>query len=208
MDQHNEPLARRLRDAAIDRAETNAERVDDFVIDNDGVLDLRDLDRDPLGTSIADPARALAAVRGRLGDAHEVSDLYDDEERPRPRWRLGLRARHAYGSEVPSAPREPLVEPTPPVSNVLPPLSRLTLAPLAGDDAHDDPLAAPADDDAVTPAAIVAGGSEIDLRDDDRPTADCPKCMGLGRRDLFDRFSQVEFYSCDSCSHMWQQDVR
>lgn len=48
---------------------------------------------------------------------------------------------------------------------------------------------------------------EIDLRDEGRPTADCPKCMGLAHRDLFDRFSQVEFYSCDNCMHMWQQDL-
>jgi|GEM_PF-6264546 hypothetical protein len=38
-------------------------------------------------------------------------------------------------------------------------------------------------------------------------TAECPKCAALGQRDLFDRFSQVEFFSCNNCMHMWQQDV-
>ena len=60
MEHANEPLARRLRDAAIDRTAVDAERVDDFVLDKDGVLDLRELEHDAPGTSVADPAKALA----------------------------------------------------------------------------------------------------------------------------------------------------
>jgi hypothetical protein len=77
MDQPNEPLAHKLRNAAIDRSTTDAERVDDFVIDEDGVIDLRVLEGDPTGSSIADPAKALATIRGQLGGAHEISDHYD-----------------------------------------------------------------------------------------------------------------------------------
>ena len=40
--------------------------------------------------------------------------------------------------------------------------------------------------------------------DEGRPTKPCPQCGATGRRDLFDRFSQVEFYSCDECMNMWQ----
>ena len=218
MDQINEPLARRLRNAAIDRTTTEAERVDDFVLDADGVIDLRDLDRDRLGTSVADPAKALATIRGQLGDAHEVSDLYDESEPERPRWRLGLRARHAYGEDIPSAVKPqsaPVVAtpiPTPePKTPSLAPLSRLSMIPLARE-AETKPVddAATQNVDEAPDTAVFPAGSiepEIDLRDESRPTADCPKCMGLGHRDLFDRFSRVEFYSCDNCMHMWQQDL-
>lgn len=206
-DQSNEPLAHRLRNAAFDRTTPNAERVDDFVLDADGVIDLRDLDRDPAGTSVADPAKALATIRGQLGDAHEISNLYDESEPERPRWRLGLRARHAYGEEVPSA------EPVTPVETLiaatrraptLPPLSRLSMVPLASETESETDA-----DTGVFVAGSIAESiePEVDLRDENRPTSDCPKCMGLGHRDLFDRFSQVEFYSCDNCMHMWQQDL-
>ena len=52
MDQANEPLAHRLRNAAIARTTTEAERVVDFVLDTDGVLDLRTIERDAFGDSI------------------------------------------------------------------------------------------------------------------------------------------------------------
>jgi hypothetical protein len=224
MDQANQPLSRRLRDAAIERTATESERVDDFVLDRDGVIDLRELDRDELGASIADPAKALATIRGRLGDAHEVSGLYDESEPPRSRWRLGLRARHAFGGDVespsdsgpasatavetierPTVDDDDDVDDTAATPTPLPPLSRLSLVPLADEtDASDTDVIEATDDhtDADTDDPVTV----IDLSDGDRPTATCPKCMGLGHRDLFDRFSQVEFYSCDNCMHMWQQD--
>lgn len=202
-DLHNEPLARRLRNAAIDRTTTDAERVDDFVLDENGVLDLRELAREDLGTSVADPAKALATIRGRLGDAHEVSDLYDESEPEPPRWRFGLRGRANSGAETPTGDSVPVIPPAPTKS--MPPLSRLSMVPLAGEtDAAD----APADTgvfEAGRPTESVE--PEIDVRDEGRPTANCPKCMGLGRRDLFDRFSRVEFYSCDNCMHMWQRQI-
>jgi hypothetical protein len=87
MEHPGESLARRLRYAAIDRTRTGSERVDDFVLDADGVIDLREFDRSDGAMSIAAPAAALAAIRGRLGDAAEVSDLYDESEPKRSRWR-------------------------------------------------------------------------------------------------------------------------
>lgn len=209
MDQPNEPLAHKLRTAAIDRTTTDAERVDDFVLDEDGVLDLRALERDPTGSSIADPAKALATIRGQLGDAHEIADLYDESEPERPRWRLG-RSRRATVAEA--APRvAPKLDPTVTVPKPRPPLSRLSMVPLTDESAPavDHEADTEIADTGVLPAGSIAESidPEIDLRDESRPTADCPKCMGLGRRDLFDRFSQVEFYSCDNCLHMWQQDL-
>ncbi len=231
MDQSNEPLARRLRDAAIDRTTTDAERVDSFVLDADGVIDLRDLEHDPLGSSVADPAKVLATIRGQLGDAHEVSDLYDQSEPERPRWRLGLRARHAYGNDVPSAMPTPTAStttvaspPAPPIAApasvampepaTLPPLSRLSMVPLTIEETPTPATDAPTSDvdevsvaTTASPPVAESVDPDIDLRSEDRPIANCPKCMGLGHRDLFDRFSQVEFYSCDNCMHMWQQDL-
>lgn len=213
MDQSKEPLAWRLRNAAIERTNTDAERVDDYVLDEDGVIDLRalEVERDRAGASVADPAPILATMRGKFGDAGEVSDLYDTSERPEPRWRLGLRARHTFGDKAPSAATAPTPEPfadfTPPrQAPTFPPLSRIELAPLSSDATEPSPPVERATETAPTPIAETID-PEIDLRDEDRPTAECPQCAGLGRRDLFDRFSQIEFYSCDHCHHMWQQDV-
>jgi hypothetical protein len=105
----------------------------------------------------------------------------------------------------------PTLDPTVVVPKSRPPLSRLSMVPLADTPAPTTDHEAETDetpDTGVLPAGSIAESiaPEIDLRDENRPTADCPKCMGLGRRDLFDRFSQVEFYSCDNCMHMWQQD--
>ena len=211
MEHANEPLARRLRDAAIDRTATDAERVDDFVLDKDGVLDLRELEHDALGTSAADPARALAAIKGQLGNAHEVSELYDDSE-PSRRWRVGRRTHPSTDATVVPAPKtpadRPATRPNPPQ-----PLNRLSTVPLTAKTNTDEAPADPDDREILettmhegNPVAV-SNEPEIDLRDEARPTADCPKCAGLGHRDLFDRFSQVEFYSCDNCMHMWQQDV-
>lgn len=208
MDQQREPLAWRLRDAALQRTDAASERVDDFVLDEDGVIDLRalDVERQRGAISVADPAPILATMRGKFGDAAEVSDLYDTAEEPSPRWRLGLRARHAYGDQVPSAEPPPSVEHDETPAPVLPPakpLSRISVVPLSSEmpEIDEEPVATAA-------PAIDAIEPEIDPRGNERPTAECPQCAGLGRRDLFDRFSQVEFYSCDHCLHMWQQEHR
>ena len=36
-------------------------------------------------------------------------------------------------------------------------------------------------------------------------TAVCDRCTSIGQRDLFDRFSRTEYFSCDDCGHMWQR---
>ena len=81
------------------------------------------------------------------------------------------------------------------------------MVPLADElDDTTPPDTAPSVEPEPTTTLAEAIDPEIDLREADRPTAECPQCAGQGRRDLFDRFSQVEFYSCDHCMHMWQQD--
>ncbi|MEZ5247010.1 MAG: hypothetical protein R2707_18110 [Acidimicrobiales bacterium] len=210
-DQTNEPLAHRLRNAAIERTTTDAERVDDFVLDKDGVLDLREFERDTLGASVADPAKALATIRGQLGDAHEVSDLYDESEPEPSRWPFGRRSRHTLVAEVAPTVRQAQVAPPEPAPATRRPLSRLSMVPLTSEapTTSDVPDDATVPDTGVFESASIRNptGPEIDLRDEGRPTATCPKCMGLAHRDLFDRFSQTEFYSCDNCMHMWQQEA-
>jgi len=205
MNSSKEPLAWRLQTAAIERTRGESERVDDVMLDADGVIDLRalDVERERGGASVADPAPILSSMRGQFGDAGNVGDLYDETDEPAPKWRLGLRARHAYGGQVPSAePPEPAAEPLSPIAGPLRPLSRISVVPLSSemDEAEDTGVYSSGSlADAIDP--------EIDLRDEGRPLSDCPKCAGIGCRDLFDRFSRIEFYSCDNCLHMWQQDL-
>ncbi|MEZ5165993.1 MAG: hypothetical protein R2695_05695 [Acidimicrobiales bacterium] len=207
MEQRDQPLSARLRDAAIERTGSRSARVDDYVLDDDGVIDLRRLERESGEVSIAAPAAALATIRGRLGDAHDVGSLYDDSTDERARWPFGRRGRDADpGPAADPAPR-PAARPA-----SRPPISRLERIPLSTDPtpeaSADEPMpesAAHAADEIIDlgPAA-----EKVDPIHEDRPEATCPKCAGVGHRDLFDRFSQVEFYSCDVCLHMWQQDRR
>jgi hypothetical protein len=206
MEKSSEPLARRLRYAALERTRGGSERVDDYVLDADGVIDLRELDRVDGDVSIASPAAALASIRGRLGDAAEVSELYDESEPEQRRWTLRRRAGRTDTTDPRPVARtpghaDPAPEPPPP------PIPRLSMVPpsrptaATGSATPDD-----ADSPEGSTATDRAGEAEIDLRGDERPTADCPQCGGSAQRDLFDRFSQVDFFSCDVCSHMWQQD--
>ena len=60
----------------------------------------------------------------------------------------------------------------------------------------------------VTEPAAIDHMPPVDatLADDvGRPVAVCGHCGSFGQRDLLDRFSRTEYYSCDDCGHMWQQ---
>ncbi|MFT5203829.1 MAG: hypothetical protein ACI9C1_003232 [Candidatus Aldehydirespiratoraceae bacterium] len=214
MNQMNQPLKRRLRHAAVDRTIVDAERVGNFVIDADGVIDLRESDKDPAGASITDPAKALRSLRGRLGDAAEVSNLYDESELPKPRWRLGLRARHTFGATGTSVPttaatttativEESVETPRPQLSKV--PIS-MEMAPPLVDCTTTDDESEPAGE--ADTGVYEAGADEPTIQlDNIAQTAECPRCAAPGQRDLFDRFNQVEFFSCNNCMHMWQQNA-
>lgn len=80
-------LSNRLRLAALTRAEHGGRVVGTYVIDKDGVIDLRALeDRGPANRA-SDPA-SLLEIAGLFGDAADVSALYDDPtERGRRRFR-------------------------------------------------------------------------------------------------------------------------
>ena len=208
MNQSSEPLAQRLRYAALDRSHLDGEPVDDIVLDEDGVIDLRELERERGGVSIAAPAAALASIRGQLGEATGVSDLYDESEEPERRfWGFGRRVRHGSGRRTTASSA------TPTSSNSTPTTARSTLLPqesVASTPAVDSagpistdtgPIKADHSETDVAPSTE----PDIDLSEADRPTEDCPRCAGVGRRDLFDRVSGAEYFSCDQCSHMWQR---
>lgn len=199
-------LSSRLREAAIDRTQSGSEQVDDdFVLDPDGVIDLREFRKDP-GRSIAAPAQALASIRGQLGDAAEISNLYD-ESKPSRRWRLGRRDRTVAPTptgttdEADEIATVTSLEDRPRLSTVD---QVIDLRPADDIQLDDTDL-----DDTVVDTTVLELDEEVDLDlDANRPEAECPKCLAVGHRDLFDRFSQMEFYSCDRCLHMWQQEKR
>lgn len=74
-------LTNRLRLAALARAERGGRVVGTYVIDDEGVIDLRALeDRGP-NTRASDLA-SLGAIAGQFGDAGDVTSLYDEDPVP------------------------------------------------------------------------------------------------------------------------------
>ena len=90
-------LTDRLRLAALERAEHGGRVVGTYVIDNDGVIDLRALeDRQP--RSRASDLAPLHDMAGRFEDAADVSHLYASEgERSRGWFRRRTREQDAHG---------------------------------------------------------------------------------------------------------------
>ena len=147
-------LSKRLRDAALERARRDGHQVDDYVLEPDGVIDLRAIRNEPDPPRPSGLSAALANVRAR------------DEETGAPAGRPG------------PADLIDLTRPTPP-----------------------EPITS------ADPGLDSGTGLQAAVTPPDRPVATCPQCGGNGSCDLFDRFSQTEFYSCDSCMHMWQQKL-
>ena len=185
-------LSERLRDAAVDRARLRGDVIDEVSIDETGVIDLR-IEPDPttLGTSTTTLSPALAATQGGLDSVHDVSDLYAPEHETRRGW-------WRRSESLSSKPASPLLA-------GLPAGEEIDLDELATSDtvARDsvDPSTTAADRAAPTIAAPV---DELDIRDRVRPTGRCASCGGRGQRDLFDPFSQTDYFSCDDCQTMWQ----
>lgn len=220
MDQENQAartLSDRLRDASIVRASRRGDVVDDRMLDPTGVIDLRDAWAEPAPPGLA---AALEAAASDLTLYHRVS----------PANRPGRPAPEPRADRTPDPdPRPDLPTRTPaasafeaPKTNTSPALSQAFLSievdsfreahgddavareyPVVGDDHRARARVAPSTspDDAIDLRAPTRGDR---AEDGDRPVATCPGCGGLGRRDLFDRFSQTDYFSCDDCSAMWQ----
>lgn len=147
-------LSKRLRDAALERARREGHQVDDYVLEPDGVIDLRAIRNEPDPPRPSGLSAALANVRARDDQTGAPAG------RPDPADLIDLTG---------PTPQEPI---------------------------------APAD-----PEPDSGTGLQAAVAPTARPVATCPQCGGSGSCDLFDRFSQTEFYSCDSCMHMWQQKL-
>lgn len=192
MTEFNEPvlptLSDRLREAAVLRADTRGDIVDDVVLEDDGAIDLTVVDRVVPGATTTQTPAALVAVRGNVAPA-DMSDLYTSvDDVDRSWWRRG---RSASTTEATSA---------------APTLSGL---PLAVEHESETVLDPDVDLDVILVTPPVEAEPDIDLRDaaaDDeaRPTAACPECGRDGERDLFDVVSRMAYFSCDDCLQFWQ----
>lgn len=109
-------LTDQLRLAALARAEQGGRIVDTYVIDDDGVIDLRSLvDRQPV--SRASEPVPLGEMAGLFGDAADVGELYSEETEPsRQTWRrraadrLPARPRHSDHDTEPGNESQPSPE--------------------------------------------------------------------------------------------------
>lgn len=195
-------LTDRLRRAALIRVQQGARIADNYVIDDQWVIDLGALeDRHPESRS-TDFAH-LASIAGRFGDAADVSDLFDGTAPTGSRlWK----------------PREPSTESPDPPSVQTPPENGVDPH-LAGSEEMPEPVA-PLDeldsDDDEPSIDLRAEWREliIDLRAEsslaprppapsDEREATCPSCGAPGVRDYEDEFLDIDFYSCTECFHMW-----
>lgn len=176
-------LSERLRAAALERAERSGQHVDGVVLEPTGVIDLREMAKD--ATRDVDKTVQLPRL---VGEGEPTADRPLAET---PLWRR-LRP-------LPGTTPEPVVD----LRDE--PAVDLTEAPAVDDPrpiADLPPLWEPT---IVDPEPVeITGDAVIDLADD-VVTAACDHCGGTGQRDLFDRFSRTEYYSCDDCGHMWQQ---
>lgn len=178
-------LSERLRAAALERAEASGQHVDGIVLEPTGVIDLREMVRD------ADREVDHRVELPKLPEPVDVQTL----ERPLAEQPLWRRLRPARQPEVAAAPvidlrdDEPVIDLTAPAE----PIEAVLL-----DLDFDVDLSAPAEEPAPT-AGITTSLDDVAV------TAVCDRCGSLGQRDLVDRFSRTEYYSCDDCGHMWQQ---
>lgn len=183
-------LSERLREAALERAETRGEHVDGFLLEPHGVIDLRVAESEAARASQPRPIPQLPEI----GSVDKVDALYDERHGGRSLWRRGTL-------------RNDVVERNSPIQNTAP-----TLTPEPEEDIAPRSSAARLSD--VPLQAEI--GDPVDLSDRDpidptitgleimRPTGLCPKCNGKAERDLWDRFSQTDYWSCNDCRHMWQ----
>lgn len=185
-------LSDRLRAAALDRAEKTGQTIDGVVLEPTGVIDLREMAR----SASRDVEQAVDLPE--IGEASTVRELYSDD-RPLTNTALWRRLRPLPTDDV----TLDLTDDEPTVA-----LERDTSTerptPTYEIPFRERPEAVVID--LTEPAPLPPPAVDAPLGDEPgRPTALCDQCGSFGQRDLFDRFSQTEYYSCDDCGHMWQQ---
>ena len=178
-------LSERLRAAALERAEASGQHVDGIVLEPTGVIDLREMVRD------ADREVDNRVELPRLPEPVDESTW----ERPLAEQSLWRRLRPVRPDDTTPEPVIDLreAEPTIELASPAEPFEAV-LRDLDFDVDLTAPIEPPSSTDERTDAMV-----------DDVVTATCDRCGSTGQRDLFDRFSRTEYFSCDDCGHMWQQ---
>lgn len=176
-------LSERLRLAALERARQSGQKVDDYVLEPTGVIDLREMER-----------QTTAAVVNtvdlpELGNRTEVDDLYG---KPLAEARLWKRVR---GTMVPVADDATTDTETDTSAD----------AGTSDIDLTADTVTIDLTEDVALVELDQPEGPTADSALDAQPTAPCQRCGATASRDLIDIFNSLEYYSCDDCGHMWQQ---
>lgn len=190
-------LSDALRAAALERARQSGHTLDGVVIEPTGVIDLREMARN--AGRETDHSVKLPVIAGYLHRADR------EPETPLTETALWRRLRPA-GSSAPVTESDPAELD---LTDEIDPTLDLCFDDLEAlfDEANHPWLFEPIVIDDTEPAAI-DDVSPVDatLADDvGRPVAVCGHCGSFGQRDLLDRISHTEYYSCDDCGHMWQQ---
>ena len=190
-------LSDALRAAALERARQSGHTVDGVVIEPTGVIDLREMARN--AGRETDRSVKLPVIAGYLNRADR------EPETPLTETALWRRLRPA-GSTAPATDADPveldLTDESDPTLDL-----RFDDLEALFDEANRSSTFEPIVIDVTEPAAIDhMPPVDATLADDvGRPVAVCGHCGSFGQRDLLDRFSRTEYYSCDDCGHMWQQ---
>ena len=172
-------LSERLRLAALERARQSGQKIDNYVLEPTGVIDLREMERQP------SPAVDNSVALPEIGGEAAVEDLYD---RPLAEARLWKRVR---GTMVPPGTAGADVEAGGGAETAATQL--------------DDTVTIDLTEDVPLIEIEEPAGPGVDPVLDAQPTAPCPRCGTAATRDLIDIFNSLEYYSCDDCGHMWQQ---
>lgn len=172
-------LSERLRLAALERARQSGQKIDNYVLEPSGVIDLREMERQP------SPAVDNSVALPEIGESATVGDLYG---RPLAETRLWSRVR---GTMVP-------------IADAAEPSAERVEAPDAVEH-HDETITLDLTEEvpSIEIDEPAPAGGEPML--EEQPTAPCQRCGATAKRDLIDIFNSLEYYSCDDCGHMWQQ---
>ncbi len=190
-------LSDALRAAALERARQSGHTVDGVVIEPTGVIDLREMARN--AGRETDRSVKLPVIAGYLNRADR------EPETPLTETALWRRLRPA-GSTAPATDADPveldLTDESDPTLDL-----RFDDLEALFDEANRTSTFEPIVIDVTEPESIDdVPPVDATLADDvGRPVAVCGHCGSFGQRDLLDRFSRTEYYSCDDCGHMWQQ---
>ncbi|MEM9464532.1 MAG: hypothetical protein AAGA90_04135 [Actinomycetota bacterium] len=190
-------LSDALRAAALERARRSGHTIDGVVIEPTGVIDLREMARNAGRES--DRSVKLPVISGHRPRPDR------DPEPALTETSLWRRLRPAPDGPATDADDPAALE----FTRDEPGIDLDDLDALFGDADGFEPIVIDITEIEEPPSVHERNGlAPIDatLADEaGRPVAVCGHCGSFGQRDLLDRFSGTEYYSCDDCGHMWQQ---